>query len=117
MLAVLAAKAALAEAGMEAVRALPRRAVNVDFAEFELVYGAHNLAIVAGEQISREAVVGIVGVGERRIEIVDRHRRDQRAEGLLLHDVEVIRLDREDGREKPMAAVEPGALRLAFDER
>src|ERR1700729_1761400 len=78
MLAVLAAEAALAEAGMEAVRALARRAVDVDFAEFELVYGVHAFAIVAGEQIGGEAVVGIVGVGERLIEVVDSHR--QRAE-------------------------------------
>src|ERR1700722_10208339 len=117
MLAVLAAEAALAEAGMEAVRALARRAVDVDLAEFELVYRAHDLAIVAGKQIGGEAVVGIVGVGERLIEVVDRHRRDQRAESLLLHNVEVIRLDRENGREKPMAAFELGALRLALDKR
>src|ERR1700729_2619342 len=117
MLAVLSAEAALAEAGMEAVRALPRRAIDVDFAEFELVYRAHDLAIVAAKQIGGEAVVGIVGVGERLVEVVDRHRRDQRAKGLQLHDFEVVRLDREDGREKPMAAVEAGALRLALDQR
>src|ERR1700729_3010471 len=116
MLAVLAPEAALAEAGMEAVRALSGRPVDVDFAEFELVYGAHDLAIVAGKQIGREAVVGIVGVGERLIEVVNGHRRAPPAEGFPVHNLEVVRLDREDGREKPMAAVQPGALRLAFDE-
>src|SRR4029077_2693424 len=39
VLAVLAAEAALAEAGMEAVRALPRLAVDVDFADAEVAHG------------------------------------------------------------------------------
>src|SRR3984885_15949693 len=68
MLAVLAAEAAFAEAGVKAVRTLARRAIDVDFAEGEFVYSAHDLAIVAAEQIGREAVVGIVSVGERLVE-------------------------------------------------
>src|SRR5271169_5530399 len=101
VLTVFTAYAAAPIAGVEAVRALARGPVDVDLAERELVHAAHDTPVVAGEHVGREAIVGIVGVGERLIEIGHRHCRDHRTEGLLLHDGEVVGPHREHRGEEP----------------
>src|ERR1039458_7699157 len=86
VLAVSAADAGLAPAGVEALHGLEVLAIHVGLAELQLVRGAHGYIERAGVDGGGQAVLAVVGVGDGFVEGGKRGDGQDRTKGLPLHD-------------------------------
>src|SRR5829696_924813 len=86
VLAVLAAEPGMLPAGVKALNELAARTVHVKLAEREAPRELHHAAQVVRVDVGRQAIARVVREGQRLLEAVDRHDRDDRPEDLALHD-------------------------------
>ena len=87
VLAVFAADAAVAHAGMMGMDGVAARPVDVDLAELQFPDEPHHPPHVLGEDIGRKPIAALIGKPQPFVEIGHRHDRHDRAEHLVLHDL------------------------------
>src|SRR5882724_444622 len=104
--AVLAADAAVAQAGVMGVHGVAAGAVDVDLAEFQLANQPHQAAQVLGEDVGGQAVARFVGEPQAFVEIGHGQHGDDGTEDLLLHDGHAVVDRRQHRRLIPVAARE-----------
>src|ERR1017187_7861888 len=87
VLAVRAADAALAPTGVEALHSLKIFAIDVRFAEVDLLAGAQGRIQIARVNAGSETVIRIVGEVDGLVQVVKRHHRDHWPEDLLANNL------------------------------